>query len=319
MKGEDGSGQLRDHRRPRRGDQAGRPAGLVRPGGRVRRARRSWSRRWTSPPSWPWPPAWTRCARPASRWCRPTGRTTTGKYLPDRWMLPESLRDETGVIFASAFPGGDRLADEFERYYTCARTGWTQLAALEDLRASTRATPTTLARDRPARCATLRDELDREPYSFDRRFLFRILSMGHTQFAEYIGARGPNTAGQRGLRQHHPGDRPGRGLDPHRPLPARARHRRRRRDQRQPAGMGRGRASWRPAPPPPTTGSPRRPCPSTAAATARSWAWAPAPWWSRAKTPCASAACAASSRCWPARPPTAPSTAPAWTSTTSPR
>ena len=28
---------------------------------------------------------------------------------------------------------------------------------------------------------------------FDRRFLFRILSMGHSQFAELIGARGPNT------------------------------------------------------------------------------------------------------------------------------
>ena len=28
---------------------------------------------------------------------------------------------------------------------------------------------------------------------FDRRFLFRCLSMGHSQFAEIIGARGPNT------------------------------------------------------------------------------------------------------------------------------
>ena len=37
-------------------------------------------------------------------------QTTTGKHLPDRWMLPEALRDETGVIFASAFPGGDRFA-----------------------------------------------------------------------------------------------------------------------------------------------------------------------------------------------------------------
>ena len=32
-----------------------------------------------------------------------------------------------------------------------------------------------------------------EPYQFDRRFLFRVLSMGHSQFAELIGARGPNT------------------------------------------------------------------------------------------------------------------------------
>lgn len=39
--------------------------------------------------------------------------TTTGKHLPDRWMLPEAMRDDTGVIFASAFPGGDRFANGF--------------------------------------------------------------------------------------------------------------------------------------------------------------------------------------------------------------
>src|ERR1035441_2375375 len=37
------------------------------------------------------------------------------------------------------------------------------------------------------------DAIEKEPYVFDRRFLFRILSMGHSQFAEFIGARGPNT------------------------------------------------------------------------------------------------------------------------------
>ena len=44
-------------------------------------------------------------------------QTTTGKQLPDRWMLPAPLRDETGVIFASAFPGAQRFADELRRYY----------------------------------------------------------------------------------------------------------------------------------------------------------------------------------------------------------
>ena len=36
-------------------------------------------------------------------------------------------------------------------------------------------------------------QLENEPYEFDRRFLFRVLSMGHSQLAEHIGARGPNT------------------------------------------------------------------------------------------------------------------------------
>ena len=31
--------------------------------------------------------------------------TTRGTQLPDRWALPDTLRDDTGVIFASAFPG----------------------------------------------------------------------------------------------------------------------------------------------------------------------------------------------------------------------
>ncbi len=39
----------------------------------------------------------------------------------------------------------------------------------------------------------LRAAIEKEPYVFDRRFLFRVLPMGHSQFAEFIGARGPNT------------------------------------------------------------------------------------------------------------------------------
>ncbi|MBP6802543.1 MAG: SDR family NAD(P)-dependent oxidoreductase [Chloroflexi bacterium] len=117
-------------------------------------------------------------------------KTTTGKYLPQDWKLPPSLQDETGVIFASAFPGGDRFAEEFSRYYTYVNRR-SQLEALEDVRryASDGAALNELNR----RIGELRGELEREPYTFDRRFLFRILAMGHSQFAQYIGARGPNT------------------------------------------------------------------------------------------------------------------------------
>ena len=38
--------------------------------------------------------------------------TSTGGTLPEGWALPEELRDDTGVIFASAFPGADRMVDE---------------------------------------------------------------------------------------------------------------------------------------------------------------------------------------------------------------
>jgi malonyl CoA-acyl carrier protein transacylase len=117
-------------------------------------------------------------------------RTTTGKYLPDRWMLPEPLRDETGVIFASAFPGYDRFANENRRYYA-DQGRRAQRSLLLDLRARTRDAETLAEIDR--RISELDALLEKEPYAFDRRFLFRILTMGHSQFAEYIGARGPNT------------------------------------------------------------------------------------------------------------------------------
>jgi acyl transferase domain-containing protein/NADP-dependent 3-hydroxy acid dehydrogenase YdfG len=117
--------------------------------------------------------------------------TTLGTRLPDRWGLPASMRDDTGVIFASAFPGYDNFARDIERYVT-DRGRREQLLALEAVRARMGGDgPATAEVDR--RIAELRHTLECDPYVFDRRFLFRCLSMGHSQFAEIIGARGPNT------------------------------------------------------------------------------------------------------------------------------
>ena len=44
--------------------------------------------------------------------------TTTGTQLPERWGLPDALRDDTGVIFACVFPGFDSFADEMARHYS---------------------------------------------------------------------------------------------------------------------------------------------------------------------------------------------------------
>ena len=78
--------------------------------------------------------------------------TTTGKVLEGEWALPEDLQKDTGIIFASAFPGYDNLVKEISEYQS--------------------------------------SENDK---SFKRNFLFRILSMGHSQFAQLIKAKGPNT------------------------------------------------------------------------------------------------------------------------------
>ncbi len=120
--------------------------------------------------------------------------TSVGSQLPGRWMLPDEIRDSTGVVFASAFPGYNDLADELTRFgIDTARRD--ELAALEAVRtkvAQADGHGTALAEiDR--RIHDLQLTLDQDGYTFDRRFLFRVLSMGHSQFAELIGARGPNT------------------------------------------------------------------------------------------------------------------------------
>ena len=121
--------------------------------------------------------------------------TTKNTQLPDRWALPDTLRDDTGVIFASAFPGLDSFADEMSRYHA-DHARREQLATLESLQARAAETNghSILGQEIDRHAAELRAAIEKEPYVFDRRYLFRVLPMGHSQFAEFIGARGPNTA-----------------------------------------------------------------------------------------------------------------------------
>ena len=120
--------------------------------------------------------------------------TSKGTQLPDRWALPDCVRDDTGVIFASAFPGCDSFADEISRYYT-DHSRREQLGLLEGLLARAAKTngDSALEQEIERRKEDLQDAIEKEPYVFDRRFLLKVLSMGHSQFAEFIGARGPNT------------------------------------------------------------------------------------------------------------------------------
>jgi acyl transferase domain-containing protein len=117
--------------------------------------------------------------------------TSKGTQLPDRFCLPAALADDTGVIFASAFPGYDSLAEDMDRYHK-DRSRRERLALLESL-ADRAGAGSALADELTREAEDLRAEIEASPYVFDRRFLFRILAMGHSQFAELIGARGPNT------------------------------------------------------------------------------------------------------------------------------
>lgn len=118
--------------------------------------------------------------------------TSTGGLLPNRWMLPPALADETGVIFCSAFPGLERMSEETERFYTHQKLS-SQLDELNGLLTMAE-NDSKLHRALKERIAALERKIQELDYHFDRRFIFRILNMGHSQFAEYVGARGPNTA-----------------------------------------------------------------------------------------------------------------------------
>ncbi|HEX4982311.1 MAG TPA: SDR family NAD(P)-dependent oxidoreductase [Ilumatobacteraceae bacterium] len=120
--------------------------------------------------------------------------THLGTYLPERWGLPDEMRDDTGVIFASAFPGIEEFASESRAFATdhARREERTELEAIRVSLVGVDGADVALAEiDR--RLHDLRKLIDDDPYGFDRRFLFHVLSMGHSQFADLIGARGPNT------------------------------------------------------------------------------------------------------------------------------
>jgi acyl transferase domain-containing protein/NAD(P)-dependent dehydrogenase (short-subunit alcohol dehydrogenase family)/acyl carrier protein len=120
--------------------------------------------------------------------------TSKGTQLPDRWCLPETMRNDTGVIFASAFPGYNSFAEILSHYHI-DRGRREQVALLEDIRHNLDGSngQSTLLQQVERTIGELKKQLEAEPFLFDRRFLFRVLAMGHSQFAEYIGARGPNT------------------------------------------------------------------------------------------------------------------------------
>jgi len=121
--------------------------------------------------------------------------TSIGTQLPDHWALPAELRDDTGVIYASAFPGLEEMTDEVSRY-TTDHMRRERVEELESLRARMLehdGADSVVINEVDRRIHDLRRQLEREPYEFNRRFLFRVPAMAHGQLAELIGARGPNT------------------------------------------------------------------------------------------------------------------------------
>ena len=69
--------------------------------------------------------------------------TTRGTKLPDKWRLADSMQDDTGVIFASAYPGYGDFAADIEAFWTERVEARAAGGAARGAR--TRATPAPLA------------------------------------------------------------------------------------------------------------------------------------------------------------------------------
>ena len=119
-------------------------------------------------------------------------QTSTGSFLPENWELPLELQEDTGIIFASAFPGFDRLNADLADFYSM-RIGKAKVRERERILGMLR---------EKVKGTELEEELERwngenpvdvPEYHFPRNFMFRVLAMGHSQFAQYIKAKGPNT------------------------------------------------------------------------------------------------------------------------------
>lgn len=123
---------------------------------------------------------------------------------PKEWLLQEEYRDTTGVVYCSSFPAMDAAVGEVMRFLESQTV---EAASIHNLIAALRsrmirALPDgekALSAEDEANLANLafrapdNGEQTAKKYTFDRKFLFRVLVLGNAQLAQLSGCRGPNT------------------------------------------------------------------------------------------------------------------------------
>ena len=119
------------------------------------------------------------------------------------WVLPESLQNSTGIVYATSFPALDAAIGEVSKYFTTktldAKDPISIIAqlrgrlerALGDTGALSQETEKALS-DLEACLRDAPKDTVESSYEFDRKFLFRVLVLGNAQLAQIIRARGPN-------------------------------------------------------------------------------------------------------------------------------
>ncbi|HOI43255.1 MAG TPA: beta-ketoacyl synthase N-terminal-like domain-containing protein, partial [Elusimicrobiales bacterium] len=123
-------------------------------------------------------------------------RTTTGGWLPEKWALPEPVASETGVVFASAFPVTEQMIEEITGYFNSKYGGvspdrmWdvydNLVGRLNDPR-DKREIREWMQKNFPAGAPAGSPEA----YAFSQNFLLKVIPIGDSQFAQWVGAKGP--------------------------------------------------------------------------------------------------------------------------------
>jgi malonyl CoA-acyl carrier protein transacylase len=124
-------------------------------------------------------------------------KTTTGSYLPEKWALPEPAASETGVVFASAFPVTESLLKEVTHFFNHKYAGKTAEQLWGVYHQIVDKLPTEA--DKAGLRAWLQKEFagyqpgeNKDPYSFSQNFLLKVIPIADSQFAQWVGAKGPS-------------------------------------------------------------------------------------------------------------------------------
>jgi acyl transferase domain-containing protein/NAD(P)-dependent dehydrogenase (short-subunit alcohol dehydrogenase family) len=125
-------------------------------------------------------------------------RTSTNKLLPAFWGLPEDMQEDTGIIFGAAFPGENSVIDELSKalaykYGNKTKKELIKLYASVIEKVKDEKVREQLSEWYAENYSLLKDVIGQEDiYQFNRKFIFKILVMGHSQLAQFIKAKGPN-------------------------------------------------------------------------------------------------------------------------------
>lgn len=120
--------------------------------------------------------------------------TSAGNRLPEGFTLPKEMRDTTGVILTSLFPGFETLIDQMNNYYynkfyvrpykELENIYYHLMEGVQDTDIKSQITDWFFKiKERRKKYGT---------YKFDRNILYDLVPLGSAHFAQLIKARGPN-------------------------------------------------------------------------------------------------------------------------------